>query len=87
MSQKELHQLIRKLQEEVEDLEIKSDAQQELSSLIKEIEDQADAYEIEKTHGHLLDNIKTYIEKFEAEHPRMTNILSEIMIKISNIGI
>ncbi len=87
MSQEELHQLLHKLKSEVKDLDIKTDDQQELNQLIKGIEDQVNDVELENSHQSLLDNLRIHIERFEVEHPRMTGILNEIMLKLSNIGI
>lgn len=87
MSQEELHQLLEKLREELNNLEINSSAYQEVSLLITNIEDQIKGLEDKKPKTSLADNLRTHVEKFEVEHPRITGILNDIMVKLSNMGI
>ena len=87
MSQEELHQLLNKLRAELENLEINSDAHQELSLLITNIEHQIEGLEDKQQKVSLTENLRTHIEKFEVEHPRITGILNDIMMKLSNIGV
>ena len=56
-----------------------------LDSLISEIERQLDADEDD--HQSLIEATKSRIEQFEIEHPRITNILNDIMVTLSNLGI
>ena len=85
MSQKELHQLVEKLRDELNSLKVNDTGKNELNSLLTEIEKQLSESSVKETHEPLLKNIQSHIEQFEAEHPRMTNILSEVMNKLSNI--
>ena len=87
MSQQELHHLLNLLKEELEDLETSSDSHKEISSLIANIELQIQTLEDNQQHMSLIENIRNHIEKFETEHPIITGILNDIMIKLSNIGI
>ena len=87
MSQQELHHLLSLLKEELEDLESSSESHKEISSLITNIELQIQTLEDKQQHRPLTENIRNHIEKFETEHPRITGILNDIMMKLSNIGI
>ncbi len=82
MSKEEVHDLLVKLKREVKNLDSNSDIHKEINSLISDIEQK-----LALNETSLTENIRNYIEQFEAEHPRVTNILSELMIKLMNIGI
>ncbi len=87
MSQEELHQLLNKLRAELDKLEIDSNAHQDLSQLITNVEHQIERLEDKQNKVSLTENLRTHIEKFEVEHPRITGILNDIMMKLTNIGI
>jgi len=87
MSQKDLHQLINKLRKELDRLETDSDAHQELSLLIINIVEQIEELGDKKNKVSLTENVKAQIGKFEVEHPRITSILNDVMMKLTNIGI
>ena len=87
MSQEELHQLLNKLKEELEGLEANSDVCKEVNLLITDIELQLKALEAEQKGTSITENIRNHIEKFEEEHPRVTNILNDLMVKLLSIGV
>ena len=87
MSEEELHQLLNKLRAELECLDTDSDVHQELGLLISNIEQQIEELKDKQHEMSLVENVQTHIEKFEVEHPRITNILNDIMMKLTNIGI
>lgn len=87
MSQKDLHQLLSKLRKELDRLETDSDVHQELSLLIINIVQQIEGLESKKNKVSLTENVQAQIEKFEVEHPRITSILNDVMMKLTNIGI
>ena len=87
MSQEELHNLINNLKDELNDLKLSKDTREEISTLVEEIELESKTLENKIYKSSLLESIQMKIEKFETEHPRITNILNEIMMKFSNIGI
>ncbi len=82
MSEENLHTLLRKLKKELSDLDANSVIRKEVNSLITDIELKLKLQEVSLT-----ENIRDNIEKFEDEHPKVTAILREIMIKLVNIGI
>lgn len=89
MSQEDIKILLNKLKEEIRSLEVNSVMYQEIISLISDIENQAllQKDEKEKEEASLIDNIRNYIGEFEVEHPRITNVLNDIMIKLISIGV
>jgi chromosome segregation ATPase len=80
-----LHEKITSLKQEVEQLSVDNNtAKQHIDELIKEIESLDDAAE---ERNFIIDKIKSSIDRFEAEHPRATAILNDIMVTLSNMGI
>ncbi len=72
------------LKQEVERSQFNNEADKEhINALINDIEQSSDEHDSEP----VIDNIKTSIEKFEAEHPRATAILNDIMVTLNNMGI
>ena len=87
MSKKEVNFLLEKLKLELTELKPDSLLREEIIRLIDEIEQQLPINESDIEEKTLADKIRSLIGRFEVEHPRLTNILSEIMNKLSNIGI
>jgi hypothetical protein len=80
-----LHEKISSLKKELDKLSVSDNATKEqINQLIEEIENLND---VAKEKGDVIDNIKSSIENFEAEHPRATAILNDIMVTLSNMGI
>jgi seryl-tRNA synthetase len=80
-----LHEKIKSLKKELEQLPVSNNAAREhINKLITEIENLNESTE-EK--NFVIDKIKSSIDHFEAEHPRATAILNDIMVTLSNMGI
>lgn len=87
MSRAQLEQSLERLRGELETLDAAGDTTR-LRALIDEVESQLDALESgEDDDGTLVDGLRTQIEQFEVEHPRVTAILNDIMVTLSNMGI
>ena len=82
MSQEDIRLTLNKLKKEIDGLESNSTTSKELYQLMDELEQLLQARE-----NTLIDDVRHQIEKLETEHPKITNILSEIMIKLINIGV
>lgn len=83
MSSEQLEHLLTRLREELATLESTSaQAQPRLRELIDDIERQIAAHS-EGVTGDL----KRRVEAFEVEHPRVTAILNDVMVTLSNMGI
>lgn len=83
MGREQLEQLLTRLREELASLENGSaQAQPRLRELVDDIERQVTAQD-EGVTGEL----KRRIEAFEVEHPRVTAILNDVMVTLSNLGI
>jgi chromosome segregation ATPase len=64
-----------------------STARDKLDSIINDIEQRIQEPDDASAHHGLLASIRDAIRHFEAEHPRATAILNDIMVTLSNMGI
>lgn len=88
MSREDLQGLLAKLRDEIGEIEgTRGDAHERLTALIGEIEAHMDDHSGDKASTESTPEISGFIEQFELEHPRVTGILNEIMVMLSNMGI
>jgi len=83
MSRAELETLLAQLHDEIDTI-APSERQQRLRALIADLE-----RELAPTAAprELSQGLRERIETFEVEHPRVTAILNDIMVTLSNLGI
>lgn len=62
-------------------------ARDKLDRLINDIEERIRQPADETSHHGLVGGIRDAIRQFEAEHPRATAILNDIMVTLGNMGI
>ena len=87
MSQSELKQLLQRLQAEIEDLKtVSSTEKRELETLIRNIR-QASEQDDKNTETDLQESLNSAVVRLEASHPRLTAVLNDIMVTLSNMGI
>jgi hypothetical protein len=87
MTQSELKHLLKRLQTEIEDLKTVSGAEKkELEILIGNIR-QVSGQDEENTETDLQESLNSAIVRLEASHPRLTAVLNDIMVTLSNMGI
>ncbi len=55
--------------------------------LLQDIESGLETEEKNKNQSDLLAGLKESVNHFEAEHPRATAIINDIMVTLSNMGI
>ena len=58
-----------------------------MQNLLSELEDNFHSLEGSEHRVHLVSDLKEAISEFEVEHPRLTGILNDIMVALSNLGI
>lgn len=88
MSDREIVQALADLRAEIEQLDQADTATSErLQALLSQLEQQVTAAELGQHQLHLVEDIKGAITEFEVEHPRLTGILNDIMVALSNLGI
>lgn len=63
------------------------DTRAQLQQHIEDIEKKLEHPEDEQHHHDLVEGLKKSIARFEADHPRATAILNDIMVTLSNMGI
>jgi hypothetical protein len=86
MPQNKLHKSLERLRDEVNHLAADDiESRERLNNLITDLEVKLARPE-DEDEG-LMDNLKESIQHFEAEHPRATAILNDIMVTLSNMGI
>ena len=85
---KELDELLTRLYIKLEALKAEGTDTNELAHIVTEISYQIEQHKTEiATDVSLINNLQAKIEKVEAEHPKVTRILNDIMMKLSSIGI
>lgn len=83
MSREQLEQLLTRLREELAKLDNSgAQAQPHLLQLVDDIERQ-----VADQDAGVTGELKRRIEAFEVEHPRVTAILNDVMVTLSNLGI
>ncbi|MEQ8231956.1 MAG: DUF4404 family protein [Gammaproteobacteria bacterium] len=88
MSRAELEHSLDKLRGELDALGPEaSETRARLAALIDEIEQELATLETAADGDSLLEKLQHQVEVFEVEHPRVTNILNDIMVTLSNLGI
>ena len=86
MKEHQLHEELLKLRAEINELSADDhESREKLNQLINNIE--AKLENPDEENDGLIDHVKDAIEHFEAEHPRATAILNDIMVTLSNMGI
>jgi chromosome segregation ATPase len=87
MSEKDLLETLEQLRAQVAALEADNASKARLESLIGTLEQRLQGTGSEAHHGHLVAELKEAISHFEVEHPRLTRILNDLMVTLSNMGI
>ena len=62
-------------------------ALQHVNRMISDIEHQILNSTVTEHPTTMLKNLQALVEQFEGEHPRMTGVLNEMMLILSNMGI
>jgi hypothetical protein len=88
MSQADLEQSLAALRAELDAIDAQqSDVRLRLEPLIGELEQAIATLNEPGDDSSLRERLGAHIESFEVEHPRVTNILNDIMVTLSNLGI
>jgi predicted transcriptional regulator len=88
MTEQKLNDALGELRKEIERLEIDNRATKErLATLVENIEQRIESSGGGEEHHDLVEEMKDAITHFEVEHPRITGIINDIMMTLSNAGI
>jgi len=84
----ELKKTLQSLRTEIEKLgEGEQESKKRLEQLVKDIETKIKSPEDIDQHSNLVHEVKDSVAYFEVNHPKITEFLNDIMIKLSNMGI
>ncbi len=88
MSRDELHQPLERLRAEIKKLGDEDQAiKRRMKRLVADLESKLEGSEESAEEPQLIDSLRRNIERFEVEHPRLTGVLNQIMVELSNMGI
>lgn len=88
MSQQKLNDAIDELKAQIAALELgDTQAKEKLQSLVEGLEEKIRSPEDTTHHHSLVEEVRDSVEHFEVEHPRLTAILNDLMMTLSNMGI
>jgi seryl-tRNA synthetase len=86
MKNKKLHDDLERLRSEISHVATSDiESREKLNRIISDLE--AKLEKPDENDDGLVKDIKEAIQHFETEHPRATNILNDIMVTLSNMGI
>lgn len=88
MTEKNITHALAELRAQIDQLASANTATRErLQNLLSDLEENFHSIEGSEPHQHLVGDLKEAISEFEVEHPRLTGILNDIMVALSNLGI
>lgn len=88
MTDKNIAQSLADLRTQIDQLAASNTAAREkLEGLLSDLEDNIHSLEDSEHQVHLVGDLREAIAEFEVEHPRLTGILNDIMVALSNLGI
>ena len=89
MTDQDLHELLEKLQNQLEQIEVTDEAGRErlrrLEADIRSLRERSD--EQEETDDSMLERFQDSIDHFGTSHPEFTMMISQMMTILSNAGI
>ncbi len=89
MSRSELHEPLERLRAEIKKLGEDDDAiKRRMKRLVADLEHKLESSGEDSEHEpQLVENLRENVERFEVEHPRLTAVLNQVMVTLSNMGI
>jgi hypothetical protein len=85
MPKAQIQNLVDQLESEINQLDsLETDKKQKLENLIQDIEK---GLESDSLPDELRESLSESVAEFEVSHPRMTGIINDIMVTLSNLGI
>ncbi len=88
MSTSELHEPLERLRTEIKKLGEDDEAiKQRMKGLVADLERKLESSGEDSEHESLVESLRENVERFEVEHPRLTAVLNQVMVSLSNMGI
>lgn len=85
MAKEKLQKLVDQLQQEINlDDSLSTDKKEKLEGLISNIED---GLEDDSITDEIHESLSETVAEFEASYPRLTAVINDIMVTLSNLGI
>ena len=88
INETQLTQALEKLRREIGALDTADEASRhKLEQLVEDLEQKLENPEDSELHEDLADRFRDSMLELEVSHPRLTSIMNDIMMKLSNMGI
>jgi hypothetical protein len=88
INESQLSRALEKLRLEIEALDTADEeSRRKLEQLVADLESKLENPEDTELHEDLTDQLRDSMLEFEVSHPRLTSIMNDIMMKLSNMGI
>ena len=88
INETQLTQALEKLRREIGALDTADEASRhKLEQLVEDLEQKLENPEDSELHEDLADRLRDSMLELEVSHPRLTSIMNDIMMKLSNMGI
>ncbi len=88
INETQLTQALEKLRLEIAALDTADEASRhKLEQLVQDLEQKLENPEDSELHEDLADRLRDSMLELEVSHPRLTSIMNDIMMKLSNMGI
>jgi hypothetical protein len=88
MTEQNINDSLQQLRDEIDKLHLDDrDVKDRLNQLVESIEGSLGGGELLEPDHDLVEELKDVISQFEVEHPRITGIVNELMMTLSNLGI
>jgi hypothetical protein len=88
INETQLTQALEKLRREIGALDTADEASRhKLEQLVEDLEQKLENPEDRELHEDLADRLRDSMLELEVSHPRLTSIMNDIMMKLSNMGI
>lgn len=88
INETQLTQALEKLRREIGALDTADEASRhKLEQLVEDLEKKLENPEDTELHEDLADRLRDSMLELEVSHPRLTSIMNDIMMKLSNMGI
>lgn len=87
MSERELQEQLRVLQQEIAELDASDAKRAQLSDLLQQIQAELADPDVPQPTDSLVNQVESAVSLFEAEHPTVSGVLRRIMVMLSSIGV
>ena len=88
INESQLSRALEKLRLEIGALDTADEkSRRKLEQLVADLESKLENPEDTELHEDLTDQLRDSMLEFEVSHPRLTSIMNDIMMKLSNMGI